>query len=191
MLYRRLCTAIALGDVEGQDRLDWELVAAFKPVNENPGGTFSKLIQRDMDACKHWREILIRFNIIDPDDGNVLGDAPAAFFKGAHGADSRIIIGTENRCDVRAHIHEHIGGLISAVGSLADIDAVSLTERKTELFKRLTVALVADFVILSADITDFCMAKLMQIIDRSLGNFPARSRSPGQILCRRDLSQHT
>ena len=55
-----------------------------------------------MDTGEHRRQILVGFNIINTNDGNVLGDLKAAFLKCPHSANGGIVISTKNCRNVGA-----------------------------------------------------------------------------------------
>ena len=71
-------------------------MAALDTVDESLGGHLPHLLYRDVNRGQHGGQILGRVDVINADQGDILGDPETVLLDGPHGADGGDIVGAEH-----------------------------------------------------------------------------------------------
>ena len=96
----RLRAALPSCHIVRQRHLKRQRMSVVNPVDEDFGGHFSHLLDRDVHRGEHWRDILGDVDVIHADDSDVGRNLVTGLRDGADGPDRCDIVHSEEGSDI-------------------------------------------------------------------------------------------
>ena len=89
-------------------------MSALNPVDEYLGGHLSHFLHWYMNGSQHGGEVLGCIDVIDADEGKIIGNGKPGFLNGPHDTDGGIVVAAEYGRDVGIPGEQFLGPFISA-----------------------------------------------------------------------------